>query len=251
MLRLTAILACLAACAALAAPKSFSSEAQLVQWFTYYYQRPEPARVGDAMVEAGRRGLYRNGTNAPPWFGFLAGALAKSPMTAASTIKRLAALPEGDQPIVIFGIWYSGLAETKSLLAQAARDLPSQRQSIEQLGGMTPPRLVDLPLEQGGWVLDALWGNFIATGDEAPILRIISALPWSQARGDSARMSVGGSARWSLTNNAALHPRVMEICRRQAKVQPPEVARILEDVIRNAEAEIRMRSRPSPPGKGG
>lgn len=251
MLRLTAALACLVASLALAAPKSFSSEAELVQWFTYYYRKPEPARVGDAMLEAGRRGLYREGANAPPWFGFLAGALAKSPMTASSTVKRLAALPESDQPIVVFGIWYSGLAETKALLAQAGRDMPSQRQSIEQLSAMTPPRLIDLPLEQGGWVLDVLWGHFIATGDEAPILRIISAVPWSQTRGNSARMSVGGSARWSLTANAALHPRVMEICRRQAKVQPPEVARILEDVIRNAEAEIRMKSRPSPPGKGG
>jgi hypothetical protein len=251
MLRLTAALLCLAASLALAAPKSFSGEADLVQWFTYYYQKPEPARVGDAMLEAGRRGLYRNGTNAPPWFGFLAGALAKSPMTAASTVKRLAALPESDQPIVVFGLWYSGLAETRSLLAQVARDMPSQRQNIEQLSGMTPPRIIDLPLEQGGWVLDVLWGNFIATGDEAPVLRIISAVPWSQARGNSARMSVGGSARWSLTANAALHPRVMEICRQQAKVQPPEVARILDDVIRNAEAEIRLKSGQRAPGKGG
>lgn len=251
MLRLTAALACLAASLALAAPKSFSSEAELVQWFTYYYQKPDPARVGDAMAEASRRGLYRNGTNAPPWFGFLAGALAKSPMTAASTVKRLATLPESDQPIVVFGIWYSGLPQTKSLLEQVARDMPAQKPIVEQLSRTAAPRMTDIPLEQGGWVLDMLWGNFIATGDEAPVLRIISAVPWSQTRGNSVRMSVGGSARWSLTNNAALHPRVMEICRRQAKAQTPEVARILDDVIRNAEAEIRMKSRQSSPGKGG
>jgi hypothetical protein len=251
MLRMTAALACLAASLALAAPPMFSSRAELVQWFTYYYQKPEPAKVGDAMAEASRRGLYRGGTNAPPWFGFLAGALAKSPMAAAATVKRLATLPEEDQPIVVFGIWYSGLAQTKPLLQQVARDMPAQKGIVEQLSATAAPRMTDIPLEQGGWVLDMLWGNFIATGDETPILRVISALPWSRTRGNSARMSVGGSARWSLTANAALHPRVMEICRRQAKTQPPEVARILEDVIRNAEDEIRTKGRPGPTGKGG
>lgn len=251
MLRMTAALACLVACLALAAPPMFSSRTELVRWFTYYYQKPEPAKVGDAMAEASRHGLYRGGTNAPPWFGFLAGALAKSPMTAASTIKRLATLPEDDQPIVVFGIWYSGLPQTKSLLAQVARDMPAQKPIVEKLSATAAPRMTDIPLEQGGWVLDMLWGSFIATGDEAPILRIISAVPWSQARGNSARMSVGGSARWSLTANAALHPRVMEICRRQAKIQPPEIARILDDVIRNAEAEIGLKDRRGPPGKGG
>ena len=243
MLRLTAALACLAASLVLAAAPMFPSREALVQWFTYYYQKPEPAKVGDAMVEASRRGLYRGGTNAPPWFGFLAGALAKSPMTASATVKRLAALPESDQPIVVFGIWYSGLPQTKSLLEQVARDMPAQKQTVEQISANAAPRMTDIPLEQGGWVLDMLWGNFIATGDEAPVLRIISALPWSQARGNSARMTVGGSARWSLTANAALHPRVMEICRQQAKLQPPQVARVLDDVIRSAEDEIRAKRR--------
>lgn len=251
MIRMTAALVCLAASLALAAPPMFSSRAELVQWFTYYYQKPEPAKVGDALAEASRRGLYRGGTNAPPWFGFLAGALAKSPMTAAATVKRLATLPEDDQPIVVFGIWYSGLPQTKPLLQQVARDMPAQKGIVEQLSATAAPRMTDIPLEQGGWVLDMLWGNFIATGDEAPVLRIISALPWSQTRGNSARMSVGGSARWSLTANAALHPRVMQICRKQAKTQPPEVARILADVIRNAEDEIRVKSQRNSPGKSG
>lgn len=250
MLRMTAAVACLAASLALAAPPMFSSRADLVQWFTYYYQKPEPAMVGDAFAEASRHGLYRGGTNAPPWFGFLAGALAKSPMTAAATVKRLAALPEDDQPIVVFGIWYSGLPQTKQLLQQVARDMPAQKAIVEQLSATAAPRMTDIPLEQGGWVLDMLWGNFIATGDEAPVLRIISALPWSQTRGNSARLNVGGSALWSLTANAALHPRVMEICRQQAKVQPPEVARILASVIRNAEDEIRRKRQGSPARSG-
>lgn len=250
MLRMTAAFACLAAALALAAPPMFASREELVQWFTYYYRKPEPAKVGDAMAEASRRGLYRGGKNAPPWFGFLAGALAKSPMAAAATVKRLAALPEDDQPIVVFGIWYSGLPQTRALLQQVARDMPAQKAIAEQLAATAAPRMTDIPLEQGGWVLDMLWGNFIATGDEAPILRIISALPWARTRGDSARMSVGGSALWSLTANAALHPRVMEICRQQAKTQPPEVSRTLADVIRNAEGEMRRKQQGSPARSG-
>lgn len=251
MRRLAAALLCLVASVALAAPQTFSSEAELIQWFTYYYQMPEPARVADGMVEAGRRGLFRNGTNAPSFFGFLAGALAKAPATASDTVRRMATMPENDQPVVIFGLWYSGHPDTRKLLAQAAKEMPSQRQAVEQLLSSTAPRLTEIPLEQGAWVLDMLWGNFIATGDEAPILRIISALPWSQRRGDPQRMVVGGAARWSLAANAGLHPRVLEICRQQVRTQPREVAVILADVIRNAEAELKQKRQPSPPRKGG
>jgi hypothetical protein len=251
MRRLAAALLCGVASVALAAPKTFSSEAELIQWFTYYYQRPEPAAVADGMVEASRRGLFRNGSNAPSFFGFLAGALVKAPSTAADTVKRMARLPENDQPIVVFGLWYSGHPDTKQLLAAVGRDMPSQRQAVEQLLSSTAPRLTEIPLKQGAWVLDALWGNFIATGDEAPILRIISALPWSQRRGDAQRMVVGGAARWSLTANAGLHPRVLEICRQQLRTQPKEVAVVLADVIRNAETELKQKQQPSPPRKGG
>jgi hypothetical protein len=58
--------------------------------------------------------------------------------------------------------------------------------------------LAEIPLNQGAWVLDALWGRYFATGSSAPVERIAEALPWSEVKGDVGRLLVGGAAKWSL-----------------------------------------------------
>ena len=88
-------------------------------------------------------------------------------------------------------------------------------------------------------VLDALWGYFMATGDDAPVVRIMAALPWMEVRGDIPRLSVGGAAKWSLTSNAAQHERVLRICRAQLSRQPKDVATVLRQVIQEAEEDLK------------
>lgn len=82
-----------------------------------------------------------------------------------------------------------------------------------------PADLLTVSTERGPWVLDALWGNFFATGDAGPLLRIIAALPWidesrkaevmAKGRQGLLLMTIAGAARWSLTSNAQRHPRVL------------------------------------------
>jgi hypothetical protein len=245
-IRLLAIaLMCLASAAANAAPARFSNPQQLDQWVTYYYKRPEPAALVDAMLALSKQGAFKDANTASPFWGFLAGALSKQRAMVPATVKRLAVLPVEEQPVVILGLWYSGHPDTKSLLAGLANEMPLQRSMIEDLSRSTPPKLVELPLERDPGVMAALWGNFMATGDEAPVLRVIEALPFTMiAQGDPQRLAMGRVAEWSLASNAAQHPRVMEILRRQASARTGIMANLLNRTIAKAEAAARQEKPP-------
>jgi hypothetical protein len=193
------------------------------------------------MMALSKQGALKDSNTAAPFFGFLAGVLAKNPAMVPATLRRLAALPPDEQPVAILGLWYSGHPDTKSLLAGLVKDMPEQRSMIEDLARSTPPKLSQLPLESDPGIMAALWGNFMATGDEAPVLRIIEALPFTMiAQGDPQRLAMGRVAEWSLASNAAQHPLVMEIVRRQAKARTGPMANLLNRVIARAEAEIKL-----------
>ena len=180
----------------------------------------------------------KNGQKAPPFIGFVAGVISRNPSKAESLAEQLTSLPEADQPVVILGIWYSTYPEAKPLLERLTQSMPKHKEMIDHLLANGRPSLMELPLEQGPWVLDALWGNFMATGDDAPVARIITALPCINVRGDVPRLLVGGAARWSLISNAIQHKPVMAACRKALTSQPKEVADVLREVIAEAEKDM-------------
>jgi len=229
----------LACSLALAAEDDFSDANALGRWVTYYYLNPEPHRVADAIRAASSHGFMKNGQKAPPFIGFLAGVMSKNPAMVQTLAQQLTSLPEVDQPVLILGIWYSAFPEARPLLEQLAKSIPRHKGMIDHLLANGRPGLQNLPLEQGPWVLDALWGNFMATGDDAPVARIISALPWINVRGDVPRLLVGGAARWSLISNAIQHKPVMAVCRKEMASQPKEVAVVLNEVIAEAEKDMK------------
>ena len=248
---LAAALLALAASLAIAAPARFTDPAKLDEWVTYYYKRPEPAAVVDAMLALSKQSAFKNPEAVSPYFGFLGGVLSKNRAMVPGIIQRLTVLPAEEQPIVILGLWYSGHPDTKALLAGLAKDMPAQRSMIEDLARSTPPKLVDLPIERDPWVLAALWGNFMATGDDAPVLRIIDTLAFTMiAQGDPQRVAMGRTAEWSLVSNAVQHQRVMEIIRREAAARTGARANMLNRVIAKSEAAIRQEKAAAskPPG---
>lgn len=224
---------------AFAAVENLSDANALGRWITYYYLKPEPHRVAEAIRAASSQGFMKNGQKAPPFIGFIAGVMSKNPLMVQSLAEQLTSLPEVDQPVLILGIWYSAYPEAKPLLERLTKSMPQHKEMIDHLLANDRPGLLDLPLEQGPWVLDALWGNFMATGDDAPVARIISALPWINVRGDVSRLLVGGAARWSLISNAIQHKPVMAACRKELASQPKEVAEVLREVIASAEKDMK------------
>ena len=221
------------------ATEKFSKVEALGRWITYYYMNPEPQLVGEAIHAASSQGFIKEGKKAAPFIGFVAGVVNKTPAVAQTLVETLASLPEIDQPVVILGIWYSGHPDAKSILQTLATSLPAHKEMIDHLVANAPLGILELPLEQGPWVLDALWGYFMATGDDAPVSRIITALPWVNVQGDVSRLMVGGAARWSLISNAIQHKRVMTVCRREMPSQPKDVRKVLKEVIGIAEKDMK------------
>lgn len=248
MRTLAVLAACFAASLATAAPVPFASGPELGKWVTYYYLKPEPARAVEAVASASRLGLLKDARSSPSMIGFLSGVMRKEPAVAREAASRLVKLPNAEQPVLALGLWYSGHPETGKLLAGLARSVPEQKAMYEELSQNAAPPLDKVPLEQGPWVLDALWGSFMATGDERTVLRVMSALPWVDAQGDKPKALAGGAARWSLTANAVRHPRVLAICKAQAAKQPKEVATVLAEIIRNAEKELNAKPGTEPKG---
>jgi len=238
ILRSLPFIAALVCSPVFAAEQDFANAEALGRWITYYYTKPEPHRVAEAIRTASSQGFMKNGQKAPPFIGFIAGVMSKNPSMAQSLAEQLTSLPEVDQPVLILGVWYSVYPEAKPLLERLTESMPKHKEMIAHLLANGRPSLLDLPLEQVSWVLDALWGNFMATGDDAPVIRIITALSWINARGDVPRLLVGGAARWSLISNAIQHKPVLTACQKALASQPTEVTEVLREVMSEAEKDI-------------
>ncbi len=213
---------------------SFQTSEELSKWITYYYKSPEPNKVPEAYEFMSKKGWFDKKNSVSPLFGFLSGAIQSNPHLAKGWVERLEKLPTKHQNILVLGVWYSDINGSKELVYKLLEKNEELKQAFSYLYEGSPLPVEEIPLEQGPWVLDALWGKFMATGDTAPVVRIISALPWVDVKGDTNRLLVGGSARWSLTSNAEQHKRVLKICEEQIKIQPENVVVKLKEVIDSA-----------------
>ena len=233
---------------AIAAP-AFQSQEELSSWFTFYYLKPEPNRVPDAIKYMSEAGVFDNRNAIPPMFGFLSGVFRDNPEKVSGLVNELSSLKEQDIGVVVLGLWYAALPDSQRAAYALINKHPQLKSQFEYLYKGTPIAIETIPLEQGPWVLDALWGRFMATGNSAAVEKIISALPWVDVAGDTARLMIGAAANWSLRSNAAQHNRVLEICEGAEKTQSVEIAAKLKAVIKEARKE--RQSQQNPAGNAG
>jgi len=219
----------------------FKSQEEVGQWLTYYYLKPDPSRVPDAISFLSKAKFFDNSNAVSPIVGFLSGIFRDNPKMVSALIGRLSSLEEPHKGVIVLGLWYANLPDSRKQAYAILDAHPNLKKQFQFLFAGSPMTVENIPLEQGPWVLDALWGNFMATGRKAPVLRIASALPWADIKGDMNRLLVGGAARWSLTANAVQHKLVLEICEAEVNNQPKEVAEKLREVIINAKKEINSR----------
>lgn len=215
----------------------FQSQDEFSNWFTFYYQNPDPRRIPDAIEYMGQSGLLDKKNSISPIFGFLAGGFRDNPEQVAGWVDRFNSLKEPHLGVVVLGLWYANLPDSQKRVYMLLDKHPNLKQQFGFLYQGSPMSVEKIPLEQGAWVLDALWGNFMATGSKTPVVRIMTTLPWVDVKGDINRLLVGGAARWSLTSNAAQHQRVLEFCEAEVRTQPKEIAEKLREVIANAKKE--------------
>lgn len=215
-------------------------------WMMSYYQHPAPDQIAASIKSAYALGVFRDTRKSgAPLVGFIAGAVRGDQVLAAQLANELAAFDDAQYTLVLSGIWYADMAgdESDKIVAAALKKRPAIATSSPFLA--TPSAdLLRVPTERGPWVLDALWGFFFATGDDTPVINIMTALPWidvsrkqqvmNAGKRGTVLMATAGAARWSLTANAKRHPRVMQICREQISKQPDVISKQLAQIVMNA-----------------
>lgn len=245
MRRLLALMLWLAVVTPAIADATFQSQGEVSKWFTFYYQKPEPDRIPDFIAYMGKSGVLDKTNTLSPIFGFLSGVFRSNPDRVSAWVNQLSSLKEHHLGVVVLGLWYAALPDSQKMVYAIIERHPKLKPNFEFLYKGAPMTTEQIPLEQGPWVLDALWGKFMATGDSSLVERIITTLPWVDVKGDVNRLLVGGAARWSLTSNAVQHKQVLEICERAAKTQGGEVTAKLGEVITNAKKELQTRHNPA------
>jgi hypothetical protein len=266
------LIAMLLAAPAAAAPPRIDERASLdavQRWIVGYRLKPEPARVPAAIRALSTIGALKDPEQAGLYVGFLAGVIGSNPARAEQLITRSLPLPGEDQWVIVRAIAYSGLPDWKALLNGFVDRMPSRRVmidtyladrlptlaaikrerdkpgfmdqlgdnlSIDKLTGKEKPQpKKELTLEGNPELLDTLWGFYFATGEHAPIGRIIGMLPWSKDRDSVERLTAGSTAKYTLANYAARDANLLATLKELAVKQPKDTAPVLHEVIEAAE----------------
>jgi len=232
-----AVLAALCAGAPTAhAETDFASKDELSQWMTYFYLKPDRERVPAAVQYYANSDLFQKKNTRAPMATFIACQFKRDPEVMERTFKQVAA--EGSANAKTFlmnALWFTNTERSRQLLDKAGTgwSLEETTQAIyQQIKGVAPYDPLHDEISNGRG-LDQLWAIFMATGDAAPVKRIIDVLPRLVESHDED-IIIGGAARWSLTSNARQHKRVYDICREELQRRNGTVKRLLEEVLRDA-----------------
>ena len=187
-------------------------------WMTFYYKSPSPERFVDEVRALTDSGVFKDRNSQPSFIAFLSQVMVQNPKKVAGWLKEFEDLDEKQHTVVLAAAWYSNTeaAQTyfkeKKLKAWAEQDSPS---------------ILEMKVDNPA-TLDMLWGYFMATGEQSPIQRIVSAFQLSKYSGAAKRYreskqteqdqkeawldATFQAAQWSLETNCSQHPKVLEHC---------------------------------------
>lgn len=214
-----------------APPQSFD----LNKWITYYYLKPEPDLTVQAILAMSEGGYFDKSSSLAALAAFFSQVFAQNPESIQQWFSKLGKLPQHHKRALWEALWYSATPQGLAQLKQEANIVDNpEKSNLLKMISESAPSIATLEITSPA-VLDMFWASFMASGDPQFVLRIISALPWSDQKEDVSKLLIGGSARWSLTSNCIQHPKVLEICKDQVIKQGGTTKRILQDVVKQAE----------------
>lgn len=208
---------------------------QLDEWMTYYYLDPRPDEVPEVLREIAKQGLFNNDDAQAPLSGFFAEVFRANPDRLAEWIKPFRGVP--DRHVIYSGLWMANSKQGKAALeslAKAARADEGKR--LHALAVSVPPTLQAMSIDSPA-ALDFLWGSFMASGSEEPVLRIISQMKRANTKGNIAETLIGGAAQWSVSANARQHPKVLRIVTASVATSDAETTSILKGIIAGIDRE--------------
>jgi len=121
------------------------------------------------------------------------------------------------QRVLVAAAWMASNPAADRYLAKVyPTTVGAQRDATEQMiaqKAVTP--LVDIPVSSVH-AMDLQWGAFLASGDERYVTNVFAAF-------GSPQPGLATEARYTLVQNAAADPRVMQVCRDVLSRQPEAV----------------------------
>ncbi len=186
-------------------------------WFSHYYEQPTPERFVAEVQALSKAGVLANPKTNGAITVFLGRVMAANPAQVSGWLDQLSDLQGTDREILLLAANLSATPAAQAFLARQA-DAQKYRGKPSDIRALEP----DNPT-----VLDMLWADFFATGEAAPIRRIVRALDYGKYTGaleryatsaktkketEEARLgAVFKAAFWSLESNTRQHHRVGEI----------------------------------------
>jgi hypothetical protein len=203
-------------------------------WMSFYYQSKQPQVLPAAIARASELGILA-GKGLLPMVGFLAGTFSDNPDRIDATLKAAKALPTRDYQVVLTAAVLGtkpGSAQQNALSEQLDADGQWLLKALMARGIHAKSDVAPT----SGEALDFLWGVFFATGDTKSVLPIIATIakpeePKEPTQEDIMTLAVHSAAAWSLGSNARQHPAIMELCKKEMKRQPPEIAGKLKEIV--------------------
>jgi hypothetical protein len=231
MRRLIAILFFLALSCVLVNPataETFDSDEAFWRWLHAYYEHPQPERIPDALKYMDRPNVLAVEKDSPtPWLapfmtGFLSGVFERHPEKIDDWLKVVNTQNDMQMTNVLQGIWFTGLPDAKARIHTLLDNNPRLKPSFTFAYHAQPDDIENLSLNAGAWVIDALWGKFMATGDDYVINKIVIA-----ASIDNSEISPKAHAL--LLFYARHSPRVLNICENMLHLLQDSLKTEIED----------------------
>jgi len=232
LLRCVSCFLLLLATTAWAAPPTVGGR-DFEQWVSFYYVHPAPEEIAEALRIVDSEGYFQNDNVQAPLSGFFAEVFRANPERISGWVAPYAG--RKSMHILYSALWVADSSQSRAALAllQTIAN-PADRLLIESLLVGGPPSIGDTTVDSPA-VLDYLWGRFMASGAEEPVIRVIQEMQSASPGSGTTQMLISGAANWSVSANARQHIRVLEIVKAQAQAQPSsEVASALRQIIDNA-----------------
>jgi hypothetical protein len=254
----------LVAPAAAATPpvRALNSTDSILKWINDYRHKPDPEQLPAVVRSLSGMQAFKDAETSGAYIGFIAGVLGSNPDRAEILIESMLPIDPADHWVLVRAIAYSGLPDWREELATFVDRMPTRRAMIDKyLDGKLPTldQIDYLPPKQGMFdkigaslhlakehkkevalqptpeLIDLLWGYYLATGDYAPIGRVIKLLPLANDHDNVDNLTTGSAAKFTLASNAVRDTDLLEMLKWSVKSQPKDVAVVLQDVIDTAD----------------
>ena len=203
----------------------------------FYYQNPQPGKVVPSFGYYVNSPLFNSSPTSRVPLSYFYAVLLRGDSALTTELFNYAA-KESNATIKRYALQIIWLADNNAtgLLLKKARDQwdleDKDKQVIEKKLSGKPVSVLNAPV-QSPESLDMLWAVFSATGDPEAVKKIASAVHFAKD-GKGAQLMLGGAAQWSLTSQAAQHPRVLRVVQEEEKNSDGPQKAVLDEILKNA-----------------